>query len=160
MKNSEFKINVWDLLLSAGKQDQIEFKNKFIEELKNLDKSGISGDVLIQSFDQNSLLVTIENLKCIIKETCDKCTSNFDRKVKIQEYSAKFQNKIDKEETSDDEIFLIDWNENIDLKDMIMQAITLQQPFTNICPKCQKNITIEDEEDIDYFESTGNITFS
>ncbi len=160
MKKTDFKINVWDLLLSAGKQDQIDFENVLVEELQNLTKKWISWNVLIQSFDQDSLLVTLEDLKCTLHEPCDKCAEEYDRKVNIKEYSAKFQNEVNPEEEWDNEIFLIDGNENIDIKDMVIQAIKLQEPFTKKCPKCQKIKEKNNEEDIEYFEWTGNITFS
>lgn len=160
MKKSDFKINVWDLLLSAGKQDQINFENVMIEELPTLKKPWISGDVTIQSFDQDSLLVTLEDVNCTLHEPCDKCSEEYDRKLKIENYSAKFQNEINTEEEWDDEIFKIDWNENIDIKDMVLQAITLEEPFTKSCPKCQKKKKDNNEDDLEYFEWTGNITFS
>jgi len=161
MKKSDFKINVWDLLLSAGKQDQISFEDIYVDEITSLTKKWISGNVVIQSFDQDSLLVTLEDLKCTLHEPCDKCAEEYDRKINIKEYSAKFQNEVNPEEEWDDEIFLIDGNENIDIKDMVIQAIVLQEPFKKLCSKCQKiSKKEENEEDIDYFESTGNITFS
>ncbi len=160
MKKSDFKINVWDLLLSAGKQDKISFENVLIEEVPTLKEPWISWDVAIQSFDQNSLLVTLEDVTCTLHEPCDKCAQEYDRKLEIESYSAKFQNEISPEEEWDDEIFQIDGNENIDIKDMVIQAIKLQEPFTKKCPKCQTIKEENNEEDIEYFEWTGNITFS
>jgi hypothetical protein len=74
MKKSKFQINVSDLLISGGKKDEITFENENLEELENLSKDGISGTVIIQSFDNGSLLVNLENLTCTIVEPCDKCT--------------------------------------------------------------------------------------
>lgn len=161
MKKTDFKINVWDLLLSAGKQDQINFENIIVEELPNLTKKWISWDIIIQSFDKDSLLVTLKDLTCTLHEPCDKCTEEYDRKVDIKEYSAKFQNKVNPEEEWDDEIFLIDGNENIDIKDMVIQAIILQQPFTKVCPKCQENEPSDFDEEEEYFGGFwwGNVQF-
>ena len=162
MKNSKFIINVWDLLLSAGKSDEISFENEKISEVEWLTKDWISGKVLIQSFDKESLLVTLEDVTCTIKEPCDRCTNLYERKVNIEKYTARFQVELDKEYDWDDEIFLIDKNETIDIKDMIINAILLQEPFSKKCEKCVK----EDEEnwemeygDLDSFEWTGNINF-
>ena len=160
MKKSRFIINVWDLLISAWKRDEISFENEQIEEISNLTKDGISGSIIIQSYDQNSLLVTLHDLNCTIHEPCDKCTEYYDRDVIVPEYSAKFQVEIDPEYEWDDEIFEIDKNENIDVKDMIINAINLQEPFTKKCPKCMNtdDDTIEDE-DVGIFEGTWNINF-
>lgn len=160
MKKSKFQINVWDLLLSAGKRDEIIFKNETLEEIKNLSKDGISGEVVIQSFDQNSLFVTIEDINCTITEPCDKCGTIYDRKIQIDEYSAKFQAKLDKDEESDEPVFLIDKNENIDIKDMIMQSVLLEDPFIKKCEICTKEDSYNDDEDeIEYFEWNWNVNF-
>ena len=160
MKKSRFIINVWDLLISAWKRDEISFENEQIQEITNLTKDGISGTIVIQSYDQNSLLVTLHDLSCTLHEPCDKCTELYDRDVFIPEYSAKFQIEIDPEYEWDDEIFEIDKNENIDVKDMIINAITLQEPFTKKCPKCMDtDDDITEDDDVGTFEGTWNINF-
>ena len=162
MKNSKFIINVWDLLLSAWKMDEISFENEKISEIEWLTKEWISWKILIQSFDKESLLVTLEDVTCTIQEPCDRCTNLYKRNVKVESYTARFQVEFDKEYDWDDEIFLIDKNETIDVKEMIINAILLQEPFTKKCEKCIK----EDEEnwemddwDLDSFEWTWNINF-
>jgi len=158
MKNNNFKINIWDLLQSAGKIDNFEFLHEKLPELQWLSDDGISWEVMLQSFDKDSLLVTLTNLYASINEKCDICTKQYIRDIKIDEYSAKFQKKIDKNEITDDEVFKIDWNENINIKDMIIQAIILQEPFAKKCPTCTKKSS-EESDDFDYMEWTWNITF-
>jgi uncharacterized metal-binding protein YceD (DUF177 family) len=94
----------------------------------------------------------LENVKCTITEPCDKCTTIYDRKVDIEEYSAKFQTKIDPKDESDEPVFLIDKNENIDVKDMILQSITLEEPFIKKCEACSKEESDEEADDFDYLE--------
>lgn len=161
MKKSRFIINVWDLLISAGKKDTIHFENEPIEEIEYLTSDGVSGDILIQSYDQNSLLVTLHDVSCTLHEPCDKCTELYDRDIFIPEYSAKFQVEIDPDYEWDDEIFEIDKNENIDVKDMIINAINLQEPFTKKCEKCTDTDEddIDDEDDIWSFSWNWNISF-
>ena len=170
MKNSKFVINVWDLLLSSGKRDEISFKNETISELQWLTKDWINGKVIIQSFDTDSLLVTLEDLTCTIKEPCDICTKEYERKVEVKTYSAKFEIEIEKDYEWDDEIFPIDKNETIDIKNMVMNAILLQEPFTKKCENCTKIDEEEfewteweynelDEEDTESFWSFWNINF-
>lgn len=161
MKKSKFIINVWDLLISAWKRDEISFENEFIDEIENLTKDWVSGDVIIQSYDQNSLLVTLNDITCTLHEPCDKCTELYDRQVFIPEYSAKFQVEIDPDYEWDDEVFQIDKNENIDVQDMIINAIKLQEPFTKKCPKCESKLDdTDDDEDLWTFEWSWNIHFS
>ena len=161
MKKSKFIINVWDLLISAWKRDEISFKNEFIDNLENLTKEWISGDIIIQSYDQNSLFVTLNDITCTLNEPCDKCTELYDRKVSVPEYSAKFQIEIDPDYEWDDEVFQIDKNENIDVQDMILNAIKLQEPFTKKCPKCEiEKDDIDEDEDLWTFEWSWNIHFS
>lgn len=162
MKNNNFKINVWDLLQSAGKIDQFDFEKEKIESINWLSKDWISWDVLIQSFDQASLLVTLENLSADINEPCDTCNKIYTRQLDIDEYYAKFQKKIDLDESTDDEVFKIDGNENINIKDMITQAIVLKEPFAKRCSICAKKI-LKGSDDFDnhkYLEWTWNVTFS
>lgn len=160
MKKSSFIINVWDLLLSSWKKDEIEFKNELLEEIHGLDKNWISWSLFIQSFDKESLLVKLENVKWTIKENCDICTKKYIRTIDIDDYEAKFMINPDPNEDSEEPIFAIDKNENIDIKDMLTQAIILQEPFIKKCKSCKKNDNLqEDEEDLWYFEWSGNITF-
>lgn len=161
MKKSKFQINVWDLLLSAWKRDQIIFENEKLEALQNLWPNGISWKIIIQSFNEDSLLTTLEDLNCTIVEPCDKCTTVYNREILIPEYQAKFQTKIDPKEESDDETYLIDKNENIDIQDMILNAIKLEEPFIKKCPKCQQDESDELEDEEDDFDSIwlGNIQF-
>ena len=162
MKNSKFIINVGDLLLSAWKKDEISFEKEMIPEIWWLTKDWISWKILIQSFNKESLLVTLEDISCTIKEPCDKCTKSYKRDVFVENYTARFQVELDKEYDWDDEIFLIEKNETIDVKDMIINAILLQEPFTKKCDKClqedEENWEMEDW-DLDSFEWSGNINF-
>ncbi len=162
MKNSKFIINVWDLLLSAWKNDEISFENEMISEINWLTKDWISGKVLIQSFNKESLLVTLQDIKCTIKEPCDRCTKEYERNIFVDHYSAKFQAEPEKDYDWDDEVFLIDSNETIDIKEMIINAILLQEPFTKKCEECLKydeeNWETEDWN-LDVFEWKGNINF-
>ncbi len=159
MKNNTFKINVWDLLQSAGKIDQVSFKNEKIDNINFLSDDWISWDIMIQSFDQDSLLVTLEDITATINEPCDICNKTYKRELNIDEYSAKFQKKIDKNESSDDEVFKIDGNSNIDIKDLITQSILLKEPLAKRCSICSKKSSNE-SDDFDYMEWTWNITFS
>jgi hypothetical protein len=44
---------------------------------------------------------------------------------------------------------------------MIVQAILLNDPFVKRCDVCSKRLeNVHDDDDLDEFVSTGNITFS
>lgn len=161
MKKSNFVINVWDLLISSGKRDEISFKNEKVESLNSVTDAWISWNVVIQSYDQNSLLVTLYDLNCTFHEECDRCTKAYDRVVQVPEYSAKFQIEIDPDYDWDDEVFQIDKNENIDIQDMIINAINLQEPFTKLCENCKTQVDVWDSDDeLENFEWTWNVYFS
>jgi uncharacterized metal-binding protein YceD (DUF177 family) len=97
------------------------------------------------------LLVTLEKITATVNEPCDICETIYTRKLEIDEYYAKFQKKIDPNESTDDEVFKIDGNDNIDIKEMITQAIILRDPFAKRCPICTKR-TSEESDDFDYME--------
>lgn len=153
MKKSRFQINVSDLIISGGKKDEITFENESLEELENLSKDGISGTVIIQSFDNGSLLVSLENLVCTIVDSCDKCIENYNRDVFVDGYQAKFQTQINPEDNEDDETYLIDKNENIDIQDMILNAIKLEEPFSKLCNICKKDSLDMDEDNEDDYQN-------
>ena len=162
MKKNNFKINVWDLLQSAGQIDHFNFENENIQEIQWINEKWIKWNITIQSFDKDALLVTLTNVQTDIIEPCETCLKEYTRHVKITEYQAKFQKEIDPNEISDEEIFKIDGNENIDIKDMITHAIILQEPIAKKCDTCTKKSSEEadDFDDNEYLEWTSNITFS
>lgn len=152
MKKSNFKINVSDLLLSAWKTDEISFEQQDIQNIKNLWPNKIKGNLLLQSFDQSSLLTTLENIECELIENCDKCLETYHRKVTIPQYQARYQCTIDPNEDKEDEIYPIDSDGNIDIEEMLINAIQLQTPFVHKCENCQKEgfeeeVFEEDEEE-------------
>lgn len=155
MKDKNFIIKAWDLLKEWGKVDSIDFENKMTSELPNLNKEGISGSILLRSLNQNSLYVSFENISCTLEETCDRCWANYKRIIEVPEYISRFvineKIKQEEQETSEEEIFVInDRDETIDVEPMIVQAIKLQDPFVNYCPKCEKELEkISDEDEFD-----------
>jgi len=97
-------------------------------------------------------LVNLKNLTCTIVEPCDKCTESYSREVFVPKYQAKFQIQIDPEDDEDDETYLIE-NENIDIQEMILNAIRLEEPFSKLCTNCTKDSLDMDEDDEDEYES-------
>jgi hypothetical protein len=44
---------------------------------------------------------------------------------------------------------------------MVAQSILLNDPFVKRCDACTKRLaSVDDEDDLDEFESKGNVTFS
>jgi uncharacterized metal-binding protein YceD (DUF177 family) len=148
MKDKSFVIKVGDLLQSGGKEDTIEFEWRTISELVWLDKQGISGVVVLRSINQDSLYVSLENISCVLDETCDRCWAWYKRIVETPEYISRFviseERKNEEQETSDEEIFVINArDETIDIQPMLIQAIKLQDPIIKHCPTCEKEIANE-----------------
>lgn len=147
MKHNGFEVKISDLL--NGKiTDKIVFENKKISEIKNLTDKGISGTVFLQSLDQDSLLVTIDELSCAVEETCDRCGATFCRNIMIEGYIAKYVTTLDPEgKDTEEDIMLIDIrNGVIDLEEMFYHAIQLQEPFIVHCPDCE-SLPMEEDED-------------
>lgn len=167
LKNKDFLIKIADLLNETGKKDSIYFDNKFSDQIKGLEKKGISGTFTIQSLNNDSILWTLDDTKCRINETCESCGNNFTRNINIPTYTARFvdQNEWaeEKNKNSDEDVFLINLkDETINIEDMIVQAIVLNDPFVKRCEECEKRLEkeSEDENNVDYFESKGNIVFN
>ena len=146
MKHNWFEIKVSDILNSIV-TDTIPFENKKIAEIENLTDDGITWAITIQSIDHESLLVTLD-LECELQESCDRCWTEYLRKVSIEWYTAKYVTQIEEDVKDDeDEILLIDVkNWVIDIEELIYHAIQLQEPFVKYCEECEK-LPKEDEEE-------------
>ena len=152
MKDKSFVIKVGDLLQEWGKTDSLDFSWKISQELPQVDDKGISWTVVLNSMNQDSLFVRLEDIHCTLQETCDRCWANYIRTVDIPEYIARFvineERKKEEQNTSDEEIFVINArDESIDLEPMIVQSITLERPFVNHCPQCEKETQNQKDED-------------
>ena len=62
---------------------------------------------------------------------------SYSREVFVPKYQAKFQIQIDPEDDEDDETYLIE-NENIDIQEMILNAVRLEEPLVNYVLIVQK----------------------
>ena len=165
MKDKNFVIKVGDLLREGWKADTLSFSNKESKYLEKCSKDGISGEILIRSIDQDSLYVNVEHISCVFDETCDRCGASYKRPVETHWYTARFvaseQIKKEEQETTDEEIFLINTrDETIDLELLIIQAIKIDDPFISHCPDCKKEIeSLPDDDEDDSLISWGNIVF-
>lgn len=163
MKDKSFVIKVSDLIQEWGRKDTVHFEHKFTEQIPNTSKVWISGDIELRSINKDSIYANLEHVNCVLEETCDNCENNFEREVLVDHYTARFvageKNQKEEQETSDEEVFLIDTkNETIDIQDMLVQSILLENPIINRCPDCNKKIiNLPDEDDEEYFESHWNV---
>lgn len=143
----QFKIS--DLLKNKS-IDHIGLKNIFIRDIPNLNPEGILGELLLQSLDSHSILVTLKNLTCTLRETCDACTQTYEREIFVPFYSARFVDKISTNNLGDEDadIFLIDTKKYaIDIEEMIYHAIGLETPLLSHCNSCQKRPDLVDLDD-------------
>ncbi|PZM87271.1 MAG: hypothetical protein DLD55_02255 [candidate division SR1 bacterium] len=144
MKHNGFEVKVSDIL--NGKiTDTLLLEKKMIPSLSALTDEGVSGEVGIQSLDRESLLVTL-NVEAKLKDVCDRCGVNFQREIKIENYSAKYVCQLDPEgKDIEEDILLIDTkNGVIDLEELIYHAIILQEPIVKVCLACKE--VIENDE--------------
>lgn len=146
MKHNGFEIKIADLLKTKA-TDTLSFENKMLPELPNLTAEGVSWTVVLQSLDQDSLLVTLENVEGKLEEICDHCGVSFIRPIAIEAYRGKYVSQLDPEgKDKEEEILLIDLkNGVIDLEEMLYHAIQLEEPFVKRCPACEA-LPLEEEE--------------
>ena len=147
MRHNGFEIKVSDLL--NGKiTDTLSFENQHLSEIENLTPEGVSGSLILQSLDHNSLLVTINHLKCSLEDCCDHCGNTFIRELEIENYVAKYVTEIESEfQDKEQDVLLIDIkNGVIDLEEMLYHAIQLEEPFVKRCSVCERLPVVEDEE--------------
>ena len=161
-----FELKVSDLLKDPGKIDSIDFEKLFSENIENLSKDGISGSLTFQSINDTTILFSVENLKCKIRDNCDTCLEDYDREVFCEEYKTKFEIPNDEymqddESPESEEVFPINpKSETINIEDFLRQAIFMQEPFLKKCDACEKISLETEDEDIDPFSSSANVTFS
>ena len=166
LQDKVFKIKIADLLNETGRQDEIVFEHKFSDQLPNLDAEGIAWVFTVQSLDDTSLLGTLTEVTARFHEICESCGTSFIRSVDIPSYTARFvfEDEVKKKEAPESEevlLFIDSKSETINIEDMFVQAILLNDPFVKRCDVCTKRLeNVDDEEDLEEFQSTGNITFS
>ena len=165
MKDQSFVIKIADIINQPWKKDEITFEKKFTDQLPNLDENWLSWNVLLQSLDKNSILVSLIDVKWVLEDNCDICQKTYKRSILSELYKAKFiiPEYYKDDENSTEEIFPINHkDETINIEDMVVQDIVLQEPIVRRCKKCEKTIVQSDnieEEDVDYFEWKWNIIF-
>lgn len=155
MKATGLHLKISDLLKNKI-TDRINFSEIRIPEFPDLTEEGISGSILLQSLDQGSLLVTLEDIKCEIISICDQCGTSFNRKIHIPEYCLKYVTQLDPEgKDKEEEILLIDIkNGTIDLEEGLYHAIKLEEPFVFRCPACEASqASNQDEREEENYES-------
>ncbi|NOZ44263.1 MAG: hypothetical protein GXP45_03910 [bacterium] len=123
----------------------------------------------LQAINNSTIWVTIQELQCKIKDTCDICLENYERLVNVKNYRAKFEILDEQYEEQDEiilnpddeEIFPLNpKTENINIEDFLVHTITLKTPFTKRCPSCEKKHQEQDEaNDEEYSSEGGNISF-
>lgn len=166
IKDKVFKLKIADLLNETGRSDEIAFEKKFSDYIPNIDDAWISGLLSVQSLDAYSLLWILTDLKATLNEVCDSCWTAYTRVVEIPSYLVRFviEKHVSEEEKTaceDPILFIESKDETINIEDMIVQAILLNDPFVKRCAACVHRLKdINDDDDLDAFVSTGNITFS
>lgn len=146
MKHNGFEIKVSDILNSKV-TDTITFENRMIPELDALTEKGVSWTIIIQSLDHDSLFVTLD-VECELNDICDRCWNEYQRKISIEGYNAKYVTEQDPSvKDEEDEILFIDVkNGVIDVEELIYHAIQLEEPFVKYCEKCSK-VPVETDAD-------------
>jgi len=161
---NSFEIKVWDLLHKPWKIDTMSFEKLKTDQIQNLGEEWISWEINLQSLNDNTIIIILDKVKCSKKEQCDKCLTDFTKKINCKEYKARFiipdEHFEDEEIEDQDTIFTIDpKKEIINIENIILHAIWLEEDIVKKCEKCQSE-KIDEDDELNYFESSSNITFS
>jgi len=123
------KIKVSDLLRNPGSEDKLKLENIKSDMILWLTWDLINCDIKIQSINDNTVIVVIKNLKAYINSISDISNETFVRKVFCEKYEAKFGLSFDpNSELEFEEDFAIDNSWNIDIEEMLYDAVMLQTP--------------------------------
>ena len=160
MNNKVLTIKVSDLLNKLGKTDSISFENVLLKNIPNLDPEWISGEIILQSVNDDSLFAEVKNINCKTHEICDLCTNEYTTEYKDINYEWRFQTE-DTLSEDNDEIFPIDDKWLINIEDLLTQSILLNDSFSKICPKCKDKQREDTDENLyDDFNWWANVYFS
>lgn len=159
MKHSNLTVKISDLLKKPWKADTLKLEKIKLSELSYLSDEGISFDLELRSMNDNAIYVAMEDITYKENLACDICEKKYKKSRDISKYTAKFIISEDQEQ-DDDVIFYINEDQTIDLKEMLTQAIILEQEVANHCPNCEKKLEKEwDDDESEYFESNSNVRF-
>lgn len=156
--NKAFQIKISDLL-NDRQTDRISFENKMLSLLPELSSEGVSGTLLLQSLDEHSIFVTVEELRCQLLEQCEQCALDFVRDVQVEDYKAKFSEFYKEDAETEEDVMPIDMrNGIIDVEELLYHAIQLQKPIVNRCPDCEEKVAhAQNAEDEDLYEGNWSV---
>ncbi len=145
-------IKVWDLLSNIWTSDTISINGMRHPELLGLSSQGLFATLHLQSIDDATIVVTIQDLNCVIHDISDVSGQQYDRKVSTRDivYYFALPHTSAWSMQVDTTIFPIDEkNMIIDISEMIYQAVALQTPFVKRTDQEQLN---SDDHFVDNFD--------
>lgn len=152
MNHQDFQVKISDMLQSKV-TDTLNFENKMLKEIPNLTSEGVSGQITLQSLGKDAIFATIDELNCTVAEVCDRCGAEYERKIQIFDYTAKYVVNINEDEQKEEEVLPIDIkNGLIDLWELVYHAIKMQEPFVKYCPNCETQVGERSEEEMELDE--------
>ena len=163
MAHWSFTIKIGDMLRERWKSDIIEFEWLDSHLIDKKTKDWISWTIKVESLNEYTIMVTVQDLQIQIHETCDYSLTEFIRKIHskweqalyiLPEYQDEFVDK-------DDIVYDIDAkDESINIEKQLTDIIWLETPTVIVNPKYQKeyeeNCVDEDTDWLDYMESKIN----
>lgn len=130
-------IKIGDLITHVGSEDTIKLDQQPCETLPTLTKTGLSGEVHLQSINTKTILCTLRTLTANLESVSDISGKLFIRPVSCPETTTRFA--LDFDEKSDeawDDVFPIETkNGSIDLEPRLTQCILLQDPVVCCTPE-------------------------
>lgn len=157
MKDYSWNIKIADLLNNPWESDKVNFKNKYLKNIK-IQEPWISWKVFLQWLNYDEILVSLEDIKFTVEYVCDKCLNKYKQTFNIKkEENIKFVNteKIKIEEKIYDDTFPINMkNMTINLEELIEIIVKNQEPIVKNCWKCENeklwDVLKNQEENLSY----------
>jgi len=158
MKDYSWNIKVADLLNNPWLKDKIEFKKKYLKNVK-IENPWISWNIFLQWLNHDEILIKLTNINFCVKYICDKCLTEYNQNFFIEmEDNIKFVNpeKFKIEEKIYDDIFFIDMkNQTINIENLIEIIVKNKEPIIKDCWKHKykkKTDIIKNQENISWYK--------
>lgn len=132
--------NQYIIPLTGQKEGQHDFEfkieNEFFDEYPIIEASGGSLIADVKMMKKKTFLSFDVLLQGNIRLQCDRCLEYYDQDIEFKgSFFAKYSDNPEKEEISDDVIFIHHEEHEIDLKQYLYESISLSIPYKRVHPE-------------------------
>ncbi len=131
-------IKVSDLLRNPIRSDEIVIEDCMIHSISHLCPPGIVALCRLRATSDGTILVSLTDIRARMNDVCDLSGEEYIRDIHIPLYESRFSVDVvyheDPDYVYEDDFPFLPDGESIDIKDMLIQAIILQEPLVHIKP--------------------------